>query len=226
MLQLYFLKENCQRLMNVLTALEARDTPLACSVFNMMEDLRSYLLTGTTKEQFGEETDRLLAKLGQTERKKMVKSFHKVFQLSLNKLDLHLRNLPAYDYYKAVRIFHPRQLLSLSHDIDTYGTQIPALVNPSTELMEEWLIYTQLRLESLPSLAELPLFWANMQGRFPILTLIASDAIWMPVSSVDVERSFSQYKHLLNDRRESLTDDNTRRLMMLYFNGDIEHRLS
>ena len=68
-------KENCQRLMNVLTALEARDTPLACSVFNMMEDLRSYLLTGTTKEQFGEETDRLLAKLGQTERKKMVKSF-------------------------------------------------------------------------------------------------------------------------------------------------------
>ena len=74
-----FLKENCQRLMNVLTALEARDTSLACSVFNMMEDLRSYLLTGTTKEQFGEETDRLLAKLGQTERKKMVKSFHKFF---------------------------------------------------------------------------------------------------------------------------------------------------
>ena len=55
--QLYFLEENCQRLMNVLTslsqglinaltALEAKDTPLACSVFNMMEDLQSYVSVG------------------------------------------------------------------------------------------------------------------------------------------------------------------------------------
>ena len=43
------------------------------------------------------------------------------------------------------------------------------------------------------------------------------------MTSVDVERSFSQYKYLLNERRESLTQDNTKRLMLLYFNGDIEH---
>ena len=46
----------------------------------------------------------------------------------------------------------------------------------------------------------------------------------MPATSVDVERSFSLYKHLLNDRRESLTELNTRRLVMLYFNGVIEGR--
>ena len=49
-------------------------------------------------------------------------------------------------------------------------------------------------------------------------------SIWMPVASVDVERSFSQYKHLLSDRRESLTEENTQRLAMLYHSGDIEGR--
>ena len=50
--------------------------------------------------------------------------------------------------------------------------------------------------------------------------------IWMPVASVDVERSFSQYKHLLNDRVESLTEENTQRLVMLYHNGDSDGRFN
>ena len=91
--------------------------------------------------------------------------------------------------------------------------------------MEEWLI-TKYRQDSLLNLVQLPSFWGSMRGRFPLLSHIASDAIWMPVTSVDVERSFSQYKHLLNERRASLTDDNTRRLMMLYYNGDIEQRFN
>ena len=45
------------------------------------------------------------------------------------------------------------------------------------------------------------------------------------MTSVDVERSFSQYKHPLNDRREGLTEENTKRLMMLYFNGDVEDHI-
>ena len=96
-----------------------------------------------------------------------------------------------------------------------------ALANPSVELMEEWLIYTKYR-QDLPNLVQLPSFWGSMRGRFPLMSHIASGAIWMPVTSVDVERSFSQY----NERWESLTDDNTRRLMMLYYNGDIEQRFN
>ena len=41
--QLYFLKENCQRLITVLTTLEENTAPLACKVFNCPEDLRLYL---------------------------------------------------------------------------------------------------------------------------------------------------------------------------------------
>ena len=62
-----------------------------------------------------------------------------------------------------------------------------------------------------------------MPGRFPLLSKIAVYYIWMSVTSVDVERSFSEYKHLLNDKRERLTEKNTRQLMILYYNGDIEH---
>ena len=34
--------------------------------------------------------------------------------------------------------------------------------------------------------------------------------------SVDVERRFSQYKHLFNDRREEIIEENTKRLKMIY----------
>ena len=56
--QLHFIKENCYRLMYCLTSLEASNTTLASSVFNTLEDLRSYLLAGVSKTRFGEETDR------------------------------------------------------------------------------------------------------------------------------------------------------------------------
>ena len=90
-------------------------------------------------------------------------------------------------------------------------------------MLEEWLIYTKYH-EDLPNPFSISEFWEGMKGCFPNLSAIASHAIWMPVASVDVERSFSQYKHILNDRRESLTEENTTRLVMLYHNGDIEGR--
>ena len=81
-LQLYFIKENCQRLMNVLTALEEKKIPLACKVFNLLEDLVAYL----------------------------IKSFKNVFALSVKKIEGHLDKLPVYKFYKAVCVFDPRQL--------------------------------------------------------------------------------------------------------------------
>ena len=77
--QLYFIKENCQRLMMVLTALEGKTTPLAFTAFNYMEDIRMYLKAGIQKTTFVTETDRLLSKLPESQRKKQVKSFQEVF---------------------------------------------------------------------------------------------------------------------------------------------------
>ena len=52
---------------DVLTSLEVHKTPLACAVYNLLEDLRAYLEVGSTETSFGIETDGLLAKLPATE---------------------------------------------------------------------------------------------------------------------------------------------------------------
>ena len=139
-LQLYFIKENCHRLMVVLTAMEGKGSPLACTVYNMLEDLRSYLRAGISKTTFGEQTDRLLSQLSVEEKRKHIRSFQSVFDVSLQKLERHLDQHPAYGYYKAARVFNPQQLPIVSHDIGDY-TAIPGLQEPSPALMEEWLIY-------------------------------------------------------------------------------------
>ena len=56
----------------------------------------------------------------------------------------------------------------------------------------------------------------------PLLSQIDLHVIWFSVTSVDLERSIFQYKHLLIERRESLTDENTHCLpTTIYYNGDI-----
>ena len=72
-----------------MTLLEVQKTPLACTVYNMLDDLRAYLEVGSPKKSFGIETDLLLAKLPATEKRKMIKSFLEVFRLSLQKLKNH-----------------------------------------------------------------------------------------------------------------------------------------
>ena len=79
-----------QRLMTVITALEGKATPLACKVYNYMEDLRMYIKAGMHKATFGTETDQLLTKLPESERKKHVKSFQEAFRLPSRKLEGHL----------------------------------------------------------------------------------------------------------------------------------------
>ena len=225
LLQVNFIAENCQRLITSLTALEATHDPLAVNVYNIVEDLRQYLVSGTTKISFGIETDRLTSKLKGADKTKVIKSMHGVFNKSLEKLSTHLDAHPAMELYKAARIFDPRQIPSLSHNIEDYSA-IAGLQSPSSALLDEWLIYTLYKPEDIPEPLDLPAFWESLSHRFPNLATVAKDVLWFPVASVDVERSFSQYKHLLNDRRESLSEANTKQLVMLYYNGDLEHRLS
>ena len=84
-LQLYFIRENCQWLMTVLTALEEKEIPQACKAFNYLEDLMMYLRAGCEKTSFGTETDRLLFSLPEPDRKEQIKSFQKVFDFGLQK---------------------------------------------------------------------------------------------------------------------------------------------
>ena len=68
-------------------------------------------------------------------------------------------------------------------------------------------------------------FWSGPTGqRFPTIKAAAAVYAWFPVGSVDVERSFSSYKTLVTNKRQSLTAEHTKQLVSMYFNGDITGR--
>jgi len=83
-LNLPFIKENCIHLITVLTSLEETKSPLACVVYNMMEDVKQYLHTGTSKSTFGVETDCLLSELENTKRERVISNFQDLFSTSFS----------------------------------------------------------------------------------------------------------------------------------------------
>ena len=92
------------------------------------------------------------------------------------------------------------------------------LCNPSDKLLREWSIYCGLVNEITEEYVDLNVYWMGMQQILPILSNIALDYIWLPISSCSVERSFSMYNNLLNSNRQNLSCESLRKLNMLYFN--------
>ena len=72
--------------MVVLTAMEAKGSPLACIMYNMLEDLCSYLRAGMSKTTFGEQTDHSLSQLSVEKKRKHIKYFLTVFDVSVSKV--------------------------------------------------------------------------------------------------------------------------------------------
>jgi hypothetical protein len=97
---------------------------------------------------------------------------------------------------------------------------IKELANPSDELLNEWSIYCGMELENLVEEIDLEEYWMNLGDKLPIISKIALDYIWLPISSCSVERSFSIYNNILDDNRQNLSEDSLKRLNMMYFNRD------
>lgn len=74
-MQLQFIKENCNKLMNVIRTLEGRKEPLAPIVYSLLEDLEAHLGAGAEKNSFGSETDQWLSKYSLPEKK----TTHQIF---------------------------------------------------------------------------------------------------------------------------------------------------
>ena len=109
-----------------------------------------------------------------------VKSLRGVYKKSLDKLA----------FYKAARVFDPRQLPALSHSITDFNA-IPGFKNPSQDLRDEFAIYAQYKQEDIPDPLDLSAFWGGLQQRFQGLAAVAQDAIWMPVATVGPSPSTS-----------------------------------
>lgn len=221
-LQLTFISEGCTKLMTALTVLEGTHQPTAVSAHNVMEDLGSYLVNGTAKTcGFGTKTDELLDKMSMAEKRRALDNLHDAFHLAFTKFSKHWDTHPAKEVYRLIRVFDPRQAPAMEKNIQPY-TQLKTLANPSAELYEQWTAYQRfVSREPLVSSLGLDEYWRGLSVRFSKVAEVAFPYIYFPVSSVDCERSFSKYKTLLTDKRESLTEMNTKRLTIMYFNGDV-----
>ncbi|CAG8793277.1 28160_t:CDS:1, partial [Racocetra persica] len=87
------------------------------------------------------------------------------------------------------------------HDIILYRA-IKELENLSNELINKWTIYSGL-LETFSENFDLDKYWHEKIDMLPNISNIALVYIWLPVSEVDVEHSFSAYKRILADNRHA-----------------------
>ena len=97
-----------------------------------------------------------------------------------------------------------------------YGI-IEEFYSPTDTLIQEWAIIVGL-MKQFEELIDLDLYWRNKTRLLPKLSALAIVYIWLPVSGVYVERSFSSYKSILLDRGVALKEKSIQMLNFLYFN--------
>jgi hypothetical protein len=148
--------------------------------------------------------------------------FRAAFEVAFNKFNAHIPSHPARSLFQAAQIFDPRYILlgPLERKNLRQYSAIKELAHPSDELLCEWSIYCGLQLENLVGEINLEEYWMNLGDKLPILSKIALDYIWLPVSSCSVERSFSIYNNILDENRQNLSEDSLKRLNIMYFNGN------
>ena len=96
---------------------------------------------------------------------------------------------------------------------------IKELENLSDELLNEWAIYCGMQTDDLIGEINLNEYWINIQDQLPILSEIALEYIWLPISSCSVERSFSIYNNILDSNKQNPYETSLKTLNMMYNNS-------
>ncbi|PKB94746.1 hypothetical protein RhiirA5_438122, partial [Rhizophagus irregularis] len=116
------------------------------------------------------------------------------FNSAYKKFEVHIPQHPACPLFRASHIFDPLYIKmeiqiedTSRNNIHRYSV-ITEFGNPSDELLREWAIYCGSVGEIVEKNIDLNLYWVGMQKFLPILSSIALDYIWLPVSSCSVER--------------------------------------
>ena len=197
--------------------LKIRNKAIAPFVYSRILNLQAFLSSGRRNPPISNEIERLL---GETiyDRNSFISMFSKAFTSAYEKCEKHISHHPALSLFKAIQCFDPRFIQSnvANHNMADYRI-IEEFHSPTDVLIQEWAIYCGLN-EAAEELTDLDLYWRNKTRLLPELSTLALVYIWLPVSGVDVERSFSSYKSILSDRRTALKEESIQMLNFLYFN--------
>jgi hypothetical protein len=211
----------CPKIISLMTLLESQK-PLAPEILNFFDDMEAFLMNGTARTVLGDVVDDILDAVPLLIKINYLDKFHDIFTSAFQKLSKHLDVLPAKAVYKQVRVFDPRQVPAMPRDLSNY-TSLISMSDQDVDLSSEWMIYQrECRDSSVPNGDGALLdYWNGNALRFPKLSRIAKTYIWFPLTSCDVERSFSMYKHFLTDRRDSLKEERVSHLIILHYNKSL-----
>ncbi len=214
------------KVMATLTLLEGK-IGITHRAMNWLESLEAYLARGTIKTSFCDELNELLKKVRPAGRTEYMCQFIDIFNGALQKYGKHIDVLPARHVYEQARVFGPEQAKGMSQEIRNYDV-IHLDKNNEEALQDEWFQYVK-HCQWIPIAEEEVdsfLFWESKSSVWPNLAIIALCVLHTLVSSCDVERSSSLYKHIMDDLHQSNSELHVAQLSQLHFNGDITGSLS
>ena len=207
-------------MVNDLEFFKIRNKAIAPFVYSRIVSLQAFLSSGRRNPPISNEIEQTLEETNY-EKGQFISLFSKAFASAYEKCEKHISQHPALPLFKAIQCFDPRFIQSniTNHRMVDYRI-IEEFQSPTDILIQEWAIYCGLN-ESAEELIDLDKYWQNKTGLLPELSTLALIYIWLPVSGVDVECSFSSYKSILSDRRVALKEESIQMLNFLYFNlGD------
>jgi len=198
---------------------QQQNKPVFPFIEGRLEQLTSYLEGNIITQDFGPDIHSLILQF-QFNSEDVYAIFRSAFNVAYNKFVAHIPQHPARSLFGACRVFDPLYIkMGIQHRNIRQYSAIIELSNPSDELLREWSIYCGLVNEIIEEYSDLDVYCMKAQKILPILSNIALDYIWLPISSCSVERSFSMYNNLLNSDRQNLSCESLKKLNMLYFNG-------
>lgn len=199
---------------------QTQNKPIFPYVESRLANLTAYIQNNRNADFFGSKLEEQITSLGFNPND-FYPIFQNAFEVAYTKFSAHIPQHPGRAIFKACQIFNPFLFLisnTLRKDIRHYDTIIE-FQNPSNKLIIEWGIYCNLEYHVPLEEIDLNEYWLGLIQQLPLLSKIALDYIWLPISSCSVERSFSMYNSLLDSDRQNLSPDSLKKLNMLYYNS-------
>ena len=206
-------------MVNDLEFFKVRNKAIAPFVYSRVMSLQAFLSSGRRNPPISNEMEQIFDGANYNKRP-LIEIFSRAFVLAYEKYEKHISNHPALSLFKAIQCFDPRFIQSNTayHNMENYRI-IKEFQFPTDTLIQEWAIYCGFN-ESIEEFKDLDIYWRGKSSLLPELSSLALTYIWLPVSGIDIERSFSSYKSILSDRRVALKEDSIKMLNFLYFNLD------
>ena len=197
--ELEFVAVHCEYLVSTLTSLETHCF-MAVHVYNKMTDLLSWLQSPQIPYAPSNCQD--------------------ATQNAVDKLADYVTGdkQPAIKLFQSVRVFDPRQLPLLSKTFHDHSQVVPGLMAAA----EEWQTYLDVaERETIDENISLSAFWIAVWDRLPRLSALIKAYISLPVSSADVERSFSKHESMLSPLRCALSQQSLRAYCVVFYKNNM-----